>query len=151
MTETSHCLYSHPKFFCTIGASIFSLQAHTIQSHGAEISKAVQSLSAVSCTMSCILFHESETTKDQITFWQVQQSFLCGFFVFSLCISTGKSSFLPKWLSNSIRSLFNAHLPLEVDWCCKEQMCLIVMKRSNLLKHLKPCSIVFERDEEWGS
>ena len=31
MTETSRCLYSHPKFLCTIGASIFSLQAHSIQ------------------------------------------------------------------------------------------------------------------------
>ena len=31
MTETSRCLDSHPKFLCTIGASIFSLQAHSIQ------------------------------------------------------------------------------------------------------------------------
>ena len=28
--------------------------------------------------------------------------------------SLGKSNFLPKWLANSIRSLFGAHLPLEV-------------------------------------
>ncbi|KAM7315978.1 hypothetical protein ACRRTK_025048 [Alexandromys fortis] len=31
MTETSRCLDSHPKFFGTVGASIFGLQAHSIQ------------------------------------------------------------------------------------------------------------------------
>ncbi|KAM7315990.1 hypothetical protein ACRRTK_000923 [Alexandromys fortis] len=31
MTETSRCLDSHPKFLCTVGASIFGLQAHSIQ------------------------------------------------------------------------------------------------------------------------
>ena len=30
LTETSHCLGSHPKFFCTIGASILSPEAHNI-------------------------------------------------------------------------------------------------------------------------
>ncbi|KAM7335440.1 hypothetical protein ACRRTK_005917 [Alexandromys fortis] len=33
MTETSRCLDSHPKFLCTVGASIFGLQAHGIQRH----------------------------------------------------------------------------------------------------------------------
>ena len=31
MTETSCCLDSHRKFFCTVGATIFSLQANSIQ------------------------------------------------------------------------------------------------------------------------
>ena len=93
-----------------------------------EILKTVQSLSFVSCRMSIRLFHEAGTPKDHLTFRQVQQSFLCGFFVSSLCNSPGKSSFLPKWLTNSIRSLFDAHLSLEVAWCCQEQICLTVME-----------------------
>ena len=78
MTETSHCLDSHPKFLCTIGASIFSLQSWypTYISMKQEISKAVQSLSAVSCRISCRLFHESGTPKDHLTFRQVQSAVL---------------------------------------------------------------------------
>ncbi|KAM7323992.1 hypothetical protein ACRRTK_016297 [Alexandromys fortis] len=91
--------------------------------------------------MSHRLFHEAGTPKGHLTFRQVQQSSLCGFSVSSLCNSPGKSSFLPKWLSNSIRILFDAHLPLEIDWCCQEQMCLIVMKNPKLLKYLK-CHIL---------
>ncbi len=144
MTETSRCLNSHPKFFCTVGASIFSLQAHSIQqtfSSSRKVPKTVQSLSAVSCRMSRRLFHESGTPKDHLIFKQVQQSSLCRFSVSSLCNSPGKSSFLSKWLSNSIRILFNAHLPLEVDWCRQEQTCLIVMKNPKLLKYFK-CHIL---------
>ena len=121
-----------------------------------EISKTVlpiltvcQSLSSVSYKMSCRLFHEAGTLKDHLTFKQVQQSSLCGFFVSSLCINPGKSNFFPKWLTNSLRNFFNAYHPLEVDWCCQEQMCLIVMKSPKFLKHFK-CHIllVFERFEE---
>ena len=139
MTETSRCLDSYPKFLCIVGAPIFSLQAHNIQRHFHEAGNfkgnSVTSLSAVSCRMSRRLFHESGTPKDHLTFRQVQQSSFCGFSVSSLYNSPGKSSFLPKWLTNSIRSLFDAHLPLEVDWCCQEQTCLIVMKSPKLLKH----------------
>ncbi|KAM7318210.1 hypothetical protein ACRRTK_022947 [Alexandromys fortis] len=62
-------------------------------------------------------FYESGTPKDHPTFWQVQQSSLCGFFKSSLYNSPGKSSLLPKWLTTSIKSLFDAHHPQEVDWC----------------------------------
>ena len=102
-----------------------------------EILKTVQSLSSVSCRMSYRLFHESETLKDHLIFRQVQQSSLCEYFMSSLCNSPGKISFLPKWLTKFIRSLFNAHLPQEVVWCCQEQTCLIVMKSTKLLKHFK--------------
>ena len=138
MTETSRCLDSHPKFLCTVGASIFGLQAHSIQQTFPWSRKFQRQFSHfLLCPAECLAdSHESGTPKDHLTFRQVQQSSLCGFFVSSLCISPGKSSFLPKWLSNSITILFDAHPPLEVDWCCQEQTCLIVMKNPKLLKHL---------------
>ena len=154
MTETSRCLDSHSKLFCTVGASIFGLQAQSIQQTfpwsrkfkdiftKQEISKADQSLFAVSCRMSHRLFHESGTPMNYLTFRQVQQSSLCRFFVSSLCKSPGKSSFLPRWLTNFKRSLLDVHLPLEVDWCCQEQICLIVMKS---LKFLNIWKAIFWR------
>ena len=82
------------------------------------IGKAHQLLSSVSCRMSGRLFHKAGTLKEHLTFRQVQPSFLCGSCMSSSYnirrSSPGKSSFLPKWLTNAIRSLFNAHLPLEV-------------------------------------
>ena len=71
-----------------------------------------QSLSSVHFRMSNRLFHESGIPKDYLTFRQVQQSFLCGSFMSSSSRSPGKNIFLPKWLTNSIRSLFNVHFPL---------------------------------------
>ena len=63
------------------------------------------------------LFHEAGTPKDSLTFSQVQQSFHCKSCMFSSYSITssrpGKRSFLPKWLTNSIRSLFDAHLSIE--------------------------------------
>ena len=115
MTETPCCLDSHPKIFCTIEASIFSLQAYFYMK--LEISKTVppilvvgQSLSSVSCRMTSKLFYKAENLKDHVTFRQVQQSFLWRCHM----SSSGKSSFFPKWLANSIRRLFNVHLPLEI-------------------------------------
>ena len=140
MTQSSSVSLGHP-------SSAFRPIVSRGISMKQEISKAIQSLSAVSCRMSRRLFHESGTPKDHLTFRQVQQSSLCGFSVSSLYNSPGKSSFLPKWLTNSIRSLFDALLPLEVDWCCQEQTCLIVMKSPKLLKHYMPCSVVLERYE----
>ena len=74
------------------------------------------SLYSVSCSMSGSLFHELRIC---LTFFsQLQQSFLYGSCISSSCSiissSPGKSSFLPKWLINSIRRLFDAYLPLEV-------------------------------------
>ena len=88
-----------------------------------EISKTIlpilvvcQSLSSVSCLADS--FMKQKPKRMVSTLRQVQQSFLCGFCMsssYSIESSTpGKSSFLPKCLTNSIRNLSNAHLPLEV-------------------------------------
>ena len=118
-----------------------------------EISKAVLPILAVcqlhfsvSCRMSCRLFHEAGTPKNGLAFRQVQQSFLCGSCVSSSYIiassSPEKSNFLPKWLTNAIRNLFNVHYALDVDWCCQEQMCLTAMK---IPKFLKMLNAIFHR------
>ena len=111
--------------------------------------KVHQLLSSVSCRMSGRLYHESGTLKIHVTFRQAHQLFLCGSCMSSSSSSPSKSSFLPKCLTNSIRSLFNVHHPLKVDWCHQEQMYFIVMKSLNVLKHFK-CHIlkVSERFEE---
>ena len=160
MTETSCCLSSHPKFFCNIGASIFSLPIVSGRLiHEAENFKDISTyIGSLSVTFFCVLqnvwrlFHEAGTLKDCLTFFrQLQQSFFCGSWMLSSYGITssrpGKSSFLPKWLTNYIRSLFDAHNPLEVDWCCQEQMCLIVLKSPKFLKHFK-CHII-EVSERW--
>ena len=123
MTEVSCYLDSHPKFFLMIGASIFSLQVNSIQQTFPGSRKFQRQFhqywQLVShfflCPAEC---HEAGTPKDRLTFLrQVQQSFLCGSYMSSfysiLSNSPGKSSFLPKWLANSLRSLFDVHLPLE--------------------------------------
>ena len=62
-----------------------------------------QSHPFVSCRMSCRLFYIAGTPKDCPMCRQVQQSFLCGFYMFSSSSSPGNSSFVPKWLNSSIR------------------------------------------------
>ena len=107
-------------------ASIFGLQAHQTFLHETRnwktvspLLKVYHSLSSVSCIMSGRLFHEAEILKDYLTlFRQVQQSFFCGSSMSSsysiLFSSSGKRSFLHKWLENSIDSLFNSHHSLEI-------------------------------------
>ena len=63
--------------------------------------------------------------------------------------SPGKNRFLPKWLANSTRSLFNANHPLEKDCSCHEHMCLIFIKSPEFLKHFKCYNVkISERFEE---
>ena len=68
--------------------------------------------------MSDRLFNEAGTLRDHPVFWNVQQSLFCG-----SCMSSSssipssspcKSSFLPKWQANFIRSLLDAYHSLEV-------------------------------------
>ena len=113
-----------------------------------EISKTVvpilavcHSLSFVYYRMSSRLFHEAGTPKDHLTFRLVQQSFLCGSCMSSSSSSPGKSSFLPKWLANSIRSIFDIHHLLEVAWYCQVQLCVTVMKNPKFLNILN--AIIF--------
>ena len=111
-------------------------------------------ISSVSCKMYDRLFHEAGTLKDCLTFRQVHQSFFyasCMSRTYSITSSSpGKSSFLPKCLTNSIRSLFDAHHPLEVDWRCQKKMLLIAMKSPKFLKHFKCHSLLaFERFKDY--
>ena len=61
--------------------------------------------------------------------------------------SQGKSSFLLKWLAlqQGKQTLYGVSLiPIiffEVNWCCQEQICLIVMKSHMLTKYFK-CNIM---------
>ena len=137
MTETSRCLDSHPQFFCIVGASIFSLQAHNIQQTFPWSRKFQRQFSHyLLCPAECLTdsFMNQEPRKIISPLGKFSSPLSAGS-VSSLYNSPGKNSFLPKWLTNSIRSLFDALLPLEVDWCCQEQTCLIVMKSPKLLKH----------------
>ena len=109
-----------------------------------EILETLQSHSFVSCRISHRLFHEAGTLRNHLIFRQVQQSLsspsrrvLCVQFI----QQSRQEQFLAQMARKLHRSLFEAHLPLEVDWCHQEQMCLIVMKNSKLLKHLK-CHIL---------
>ena len=144
MTETSHCLDSHPKFFCTVGASISGLQAHSIQQTFPWSRKFQRQLSHyLLCPVECLAdsFMNQEPRKIISPLGKVSSPLSVG----SLCpvytAVQARAVSCPKWLTNSIRSLFDAHLPLEVDRCCQEQTCLIVMKSPKLLKDLK-CHIL---------
>ncbi|KAM7333492.1 hypothetical protein ACRRTK_006812 [Alexandromys fortis] len=53
MTETSRCLDSHPKFLCTVGASIFGLQAHSFQQTFPQ-SRKFQRQSLSACPEECL-------------------------------------------------------------------------------------------------
>ena len=96
MTETSCCLDCHPKFFCTVGASIFILQAHSIQktfpwSRKSEDLFCLVMEKSISCFLLCPenvwhFFCEAGILKDHPVFWKVQQSLFCG-----SCMSTSYS------------------------------------------------------------
>ena len=140
MTETSRCLDSHPKFLCIVGAPIFSLQAHNIQQTFPWSRKFQRQFSHyLLCPAECLAdsFMNQESQKIISPLGKFSSPLSAG----SLCpvytTVQARAVSCPKWLTNSIRSLFDAHLPFEVDWCCQEQTCLIVMKSPKLLKHWK--------------
>ena len=137
MTEISCYLNSQPMLFCTFGASIFALQAHSIQQTfmKQEITKTVIPILAV---FSYVLLFPADTFMKQEL-----QSIISPLGKFSSHCSMSpacqfiqqsrQEQFLAQMVTSSIRSVFNAHLPLEVDWCCQEQMCLTVIKSSEFL------------------
>ena len=145
-TETYHYLDHYPKFFCTIWAYIFSLLAYSIQQNFVWSRKFLIHFShfllyPAECLTDSFMHQESQRVILPLGKFAKLVIISLRVFISSLCNSPGKSSLLPNWLTNSIRSLFNAHLPLEVAWCCQEQMCLIVMKCPKLLNDFK-CHIM---------
>ena len=111
----------------SLQAPIFSLQAHSVQKTFPQSKKFQREFSLywqivshflLCSAMSGRLFHEEETLKYHFIFKQVQQSYLCGSCMsssYSIVLnSSGKNSFLPKRLINSIRSLFDVYHPLEI-------------------------------------
>ena len=98
-----------------------------------------QSLSSVFFRMSGRIFHEAGTPMNHLTFMQVQQSFFswsCMFSLYSIISSSpGKTSFLPKWLTNAIRSPFSVYHPLKVDWLPPGADVSHCHERSKFLKH----------------
>ena len=137
MTETSCCLTVTQSSSVPLGYPSSAYRPIVSSRHFHEAGTFKDSSVTICCVLQNVsrLFHESGTPKDHLTFRQVQQSSLCGFSCVQFIQQSRQEQFLPKWLTNSIRSLFDAHLPLKVDWCYQEQTCLIVMKSPKLLKH----------------
>ena len=142
MTETSHFLDSHPKFFCIVGASIFDFQAHSIQQTFPWRRKFQRQFShfllwPAECLADSFMKQEPRRTISPLgnfssplsvgSLCQVKQSRQDWF----LAQMTNKLYKKPLWSPSSSWS----------SWCCQEQTSLIVMKNSKLLKHFK-CHIL---------
>ena len=138
MTEISHCLDSHPKNFCTIGASVFNLQAHSIQ-------KTLSWSRKFQRHFSHFLLYPAECLTDSF----MKQSFqriISPLDKFSSHFSAGptclfKHSRQEQFLVQMTNQLHKEPLPWTVSaWsrlCCQKQMCLIIMKSPKLLKHFE--------------
>ena len=150
MTETSCCLDSHSKFFCTIGAFILAywpIVSGRLFHGGGNFKDSSTYIGSLSVTFFCILqnvwqTHEAGTLKDGLTFSQVISLWVLyvQFTQHSIKKSRQKQ-FLSQMASKLHNEPLQSHLPFEVYWSCQEHMCLTVMKSPKFLKHFK-CHIL---------
>ena len=144
MTETSCCLDSHPKFFCSIGASIFGLQAHIIQQTFSWSRKFQRQFHLYWQILSHFLLYSEEHLAD-VFMKQEPWRTISPLGKFSSHLSVGttcpvKQSRQEQFLAQMSSKLHKESLWYPSSswssWCCQEQTCLIVMKSPKFLNIL---------------
>ena len=129
MIETYCCLDSHPKFLCTVGASIFTLQAHSIQQTFPWSRKFQRHFSHfLLCPAECLA--DSFMNQEPWNIISPLGKFSSPLSACSLC--PVKQFRQEQFLAQMIIKVYEESLWCPSffwsSWCCQEQMCLIVMK-----------------------
>ena len=142
MTETTHCLVSHPKFFCNVLSSAHRPQCVSRLLNKVGNFKLCTCIGSLSVIFLCVLqtvWQAASSKKRNPVAMSIlhQQSLFCGSCMsslYSIKSNSPEEQYLAQMArlaileANSITCFFDVHLPFFCRWCYQEQLCLTVKK-----------------------